>query len=461
LANTEIIKQPPLVTHSLTSHSKCTDACIHLEKIIDVEKFSSKERLLRITARVLRFVKRARKQRGPFATELRAEELREAEKLWVQSIQNDSFAEELSCLKSGQSNKLVKQLRLFLDRDRIIRCEGRISNSNLSDSAKSPILMPTKHRFTEFIIRECHEMVCHDGIRETLNGVRKRFWVPRGREAVKRIVRRCITCKKIEGEPFTTPMEPQVPRGRVSDDPPFTNCGIDFAGPIYVTADSGTRKSYICPFTCQSTRAIHLELVTDLSTESFLQAFRRFASRRGLPALLLTDNAKTFKSASKEVQRILRSPEVQRALANKGVAWEYITEKAPGHGGFWERMVESVKRCLKKILGRTSLNFEALRTILVEVETTINNRPLTYVYDDDEGVSYPLTPSDFIYGRRISLLPNQRHFDMISTCQSLTKKAKHHKRLLGNFTKRWRNEYQPPKSFVSASCSVTRDNSHW
>ena len=113
-------------------------------------------------------------------------------------------------------------------------------------------------------------------------------------------------------------MEPQLPRGRVSDDPPFTNSGIDFAGPIYVTADSGTRKAYICLFTCQITRAIHLELVTDLSIESFLQAFRRFASRRrGLPALLLTDDAKTFKSASKKVHRILRSAEVQRALANK------------------------------------------------------------------------------------------------------------------------------------------------
>ena len=122
LANTEIIKQPPLVTHSLTSHSKCTDACIHLEKIIDVEKFSSKESVLRVTARVRRFVKRARKQRGPFATELRTEEISEAEKLCVQSIRNDSFAEELSCLKSGQSNKLVRQLRLFLDQDRIITC---------------------------------------------------------------------------------------------------------------------------------------------------------------------------------------------------------------------------------------------------------------------------------------------------------------------------------------------------
>ena len=192
----------------------------------------------------------------------------------------------------------------------------------------------------------------------------------------------------------------------MSDDPPFTNSGIDFAGPLYATSLTGARKSYIVLFTCQSSRAVHLELVTDLSVESFLQAFRRFASRRGFPALLMTDKAKTFKSASHDIQRIKRSPEVQGFLANKGISWQYITERAPWHGGCWECMVKSTKCCLKKVLGRTSLNFEALRTILVEVETTINNRPLTYMYDDTEGVSYPLTPSDLIYGRKIAVTPN-------------------------------------------------------
>ena len=103
--------------------------------------------------------------------------------------------------------------------------------------------------------------------------------------------------------------------------------------------------------------------------------------------------------------------------------------------------VKAAEQCLKKVLGRTSLNFEELRTILVEVETTINNRPLTYMYNDSEGVSYPLTPSDLIYGRKIAVTPNQRQFQVVSTNQSLTKKAKHQKLLLNHFTKRWRNEY--------------------
>ena len=132
------------------------------------------------------------------------------------------------------------------------------------------------------------------------------------------------------------------------------------------------------------------------------QAFRRFAARRGLPAQLISNNTKTFKSDAKEVKSIGRSPKVQRLLANKGIVWHFIVEKVPWHGGFWERMIQSVKCCLRKSLGRTSMNFESLRTLLIETEATINNQPLTYTYDDEEGVLYLLTPSHLIYGRRIA-----------------------------------------------------------
>jgi len=125
-----------------------------------------------------------------------------------------------------------------------------------------------------------------------------------------------------------------LPPSQVSDEPPFSNTGIDFAGPLY-TSDNGS-KVYICLFTCASTRAVHLELLNSLSVPAFLQAFRRFAARRGLATRLISDNAKTFKSAAKEVKSIGHSPEVQHFLANKGIVWDFIVEKAPWHGGFWE-----------------------------------------------------------------------------------------------------------------------------
>ena len=101
---------------------------------------------------------------------------------------------------------------------------------------------------------------------------------------------------------------------------------------------------------------------------------------------MLTDNAKTFKSVSVDVNKISRSSEVKQYLAKRQVDWQFIMERAPWLGGFWERLVRSVKRCLKKSVGRSLLTFEELRTLVVEIEATLNNRPLTYIYDDEEGL---------------------------------------------------------------------------
>ena len=217
--------------------------------------------------------------------------------------------------------------------------------------------------------------------------------------------------------------------------------GVDFAGPLYVQSPRESCKVYICLFTCGSTRAIHLELTEDLTATSFLLAFRRFTSRRGLPSKMMLDNAKTFKAASKEITKIKRSPQVKQYLINRKVDWEFIVEKAPWWGGFWERLVRSVKNCIRKMVGRSTLNFEELRTLLIEVEATLNNRPLAYLYDDENGVSYPLTPASLIYGRRISQTVNETHMDVVSTNRTLTRRAKHHFKLLDQFIRQWSKEY--------------------
>ncbi len=171
---------------------------------------------------------------------------------------------------------------------------------------------------------------------------------------------------------------------------------------------------------------MHLELTQSLDVSSFLRAFRRFASRRGLPLLLLSDNAKTFKGACKEICKLKRAPEVCNYLSNNRITWRFITERAPWWGGFWERLVRSAKRPLKKIIGRSSLT----NTILTEVEALINLRPITYVYDDDESISYPLCPSHLIYGRRITPMPTSEHHEVVSTYHSLTKRSRHQRKLL-------------------------------
>ena len=173
LAFTELLKHPPVITHSLAGLTSNNDSSVHLEKIIDCQIFNTKTKLLRVTATVLRFTRIVRrKEPRRKTTELRAAELKEAEQFWIESVQSHPFPTETRQLINGGANQKVKQLGLFLDEDNIIGCEGRMSNSTLPEAAKQPILLPSRHRFTELVIREKHEIVHQDGIKETLNCVR-------------------------------------------------------------------------------------------------------------------------------------------------------------------------------------------------------------------------------------------------------------------------------------------------
>ena len=250
-------------------------------------------------------------------------------------------------------------------------------------------------------------------------------------------------CRKLEGLAYKSQPTPDLPRIRVSEEPPFTHTCVDFAGPLYPTTKTNgvVIKAFVCLFTCASTRAVHLELTRELSTSLFLQTFRRFVSRRGMPATLISDNAKTFQAASKQIRTIVRSEEVQSYITNNRIEWKFIIEKAPWWGGFWERLIQSVKKILRKIVGRSSLNYDELTTILTEIECIINSRPITYVYDDQESISYPLTPSHLINGRRITNMPNNQFFEVVSTYDSLTRRLRHHRNLLRQFANQWKTEY--------------------
>ena len=392
---TEIIKQPPKVTHILTSNTSNTEAP-DIGMVIDCERFGSKLRLLRVTAYVMRFICQLKRRiqadqsgdetRKP--DELSAHEILEAEKIWIRQIQGISFKEELKFLTSKRKTlppPNVSQFGLYIETDGLMKCRGRVDNASIPETGKRPILLPAKHHFTDLVVQGIHRDVKHSGINHTFSTLRERFWVLRGRETAKRNLRKCVICRRYEGKPYNAQPIPALPRIRVDDAPPFVNTGLDFLGPLYVAEGNkamveSTSKVYVCLYTYASTRAIHLELTHRLSVQAFLLSFRRFVSRQGVPANLISDNASTFKSASKEVKGICRSEEIQKYLANRGVTWQFIVEKAPWLGGFWERLVRSVKRVLKRIVGRSTLNYDELHTLLLEIESIINSRPITYLY---------------------------------------------------------------------------------
>ena len=157
----------------------------------------------------------------------------------------------------------------------ILRCQGRLKNSDLEFDNRYPIILPKDHRLTELIAPKCHEEVHHSGVRATLCRLQTKYWVVRGRHIVKRIVSKCVTCKWLEGKSYGRASQADLPEFRVRQAAPFSQVGIDFAGPLFVKQDQGgncSSKVYIALSLCCVTRAIHLKLVCNLLAENFYAA---------------------------------------------------------------------------------------------------------------------------------------------------------------------------------------------
>ena len=403
---------------------------------IDSRRFSSFRRLVKVTALVLRAVEKFKVKGAGQTKPLSSKDLSDAERLWIKEVQKSVFRE----------TSLKLQLNLFLDEKGLWRCGGRLGNADLPYSTKYPILLPRDHPVTPLIVSDAHRRVLHNGLRDTLTEVRTRFWIVKGRSLVRRIIHRCVTCRRFEGKPFPAPPPPPLPVSRVKEDPPFTFTGVDFAGPILIRAQGKAEKTWICLFTCFTTRAVHLDIVQDMSTESFIRCLKRFAARRGLPRKFISDNGKTFKAASRFLKSVFKDDTVRDFLSEKGCDWTFNVPKAPWWGGAFERMVQSTKRCLRKMVGQASLTHDELLTAVTEIESIINSRPLSYVSAGD--TEEPLTPSHLLIGRRVLNLPdNLSHMcdpgdgDYEINSTQLTRRMRHLSNILNHFWKRWRTEY--------------------
>ena len=369
---------------------------------------------------------------------------------WVQQSQQEAYSSIIKNITSHSSTlkkmPLVRQLRLYLDSNGLIRCGGRIHNAPLSESAKFPILLPPKHALTSLIIYSVHIQMFHAGTNTTLTAIRQQFWIPTARQRIKSLLRNCTICRRHGGKPYSTPDPPPLPEIRTRETVPFTVTGIDFTGALYVRQDYTETKVYICLFTCATSRAIHLEVVTDLTVETFLLAFRRFTSRRSLPKVVVSDNASTYLAAAEELQQLLRSDGLTEVLGRRGVVWRFIPRRAPWYGGWWERLIGLTKMSLKKVLGRSRVTLTVLQTLVVEVETILNDRPLTHVSPDLNDPE-PLTPAHLLHGHRIVSLPYEEVEEQeledptFGNFTDVNKQAQLQSFLLGQFRSRWRHEY--------------------
>ena len=317
---------------------------------------------------------------------------------------------EFSALQLSTKNcrlPLIQQLKLFNDKHSIIRCGGRIHNAQVDTETKFPSLLPKKHPLTTLIVHHIHKTNLHTGVNATVTSLRQKYWIPSARQVVKSILRRCVTCRRVIGKPYSRPEPPPLPSVRTRQCRPF-----EVTGALHIKTPDGSGKVYVCLFTCSVTKAIHLEIVNDLSVEKFLQALRRFAARKSLPRTMLSDNASTYEAAAVELARLINSDRMGESLCTLGIQWLLIPKSSLVRG-FWERLVGLTKTILQKVLGKALVTLPVLQTVIGETEAVLNDRPLTYVSADLKDPE-PLTPSHPFCGRCKTSLPHMIMDDEIS-----------------------------------------------
>ena len=351
------------------------------------ERWSSFDKTVRIVAYVLRCISNLKVQKSMRLTggDFNQTELDSAVKTVFSCVQKIAYPVELAALEKNKKiprTSSILQLSPFLD-DGLLRVNTRLKFSELAYEEKYPLLLPCCH-VTLLLVRQHHRNFGHPGVSTLMSMIRGKYWIVCLRRLAKRVKRECVpNCKRLDAKPCGQPIPP-LPRLRVTRAPVFTVIGIDFAGPVYAR-EHPDRKLYILLFTCAVVRAVHLELTDSLSLPDFMLALRRFVARRGLPSAIFSDNAKTFIAASDRLRAAL-GPNCPKFIR--------INPISPWWGGWWERLVGSVKVGLKKSVGKASLSRKELETTLIEAEACINSRPLTTVGDSTDSLT-PLTPSHF------------------------------------------------------------------
>lgn len=406
-----------------------------------IPRFSSYSRMLRVAAYCFKWLPSSKN--GP-------NKLDEMEMRLIKIVQSESF-DEIKSIRAQKAIGLkssIRNLDPFLDRDGILRVGGRLQQSSFSESEKFPIILPSKHHFTTILIRHEHLLLKHGGLALVLQKIRQRFWIVNAKVTVNTIIHRCVVCFRYKKKLATQKMG-SIPSYRLKPAIPFTYTGVDYAG--YFNIKSSSRKNapyikgYISLFICLTTRAIHLELVSDLSAEQFLKAFKRFVSRRGIPSEMYSDNGTNFVKAAKDLddmfsQSFLRAHEANTSFAAwlqaNRIKWSNIPPHAPHFGG-WESGVKLVKFHLKRVLGEIRLTFEDFNTLIIEIEAIVNSRPLWSIptkADEFEA----LTPGHFLVFKALNALPEP---DLSHLACNRLNQYQYLCRLTSDFWKLWSKEY--------------------
>lgn len=436
-----------------------------------LEKFETLDKVLRITAFCLRWRQPAKTQRVvyqrygwtrqgarvpfpfPDIRPITASEMKQALHCWIFLVQQEVFGDllpliEEKMLAQTSAKKLPKSSKVHLPaleklnpqfHDKLLVVGSRVDLS----LAQPQTILPKNHILTEKIIMKYHVLFSHAGPEWLLGYLREAYWILSGRRMVQKTINRCRRCHNLRLNPFQPIMAP-LPMERVQPGRCFRFVGVDFTGPFYVLDGDNKVKTYLLLATCLVSRAVHLELVPNMTTEHFMLALRRMAARKGLPQILFSDNARTFKRGQRELEALLTETNVSLSekLAKYSIEWKYVAEYASWAAGAWERLNRSIKEPLRTVMGRLLVSYVELETYIADIELLLNNRPLTTVTGDHRDLS-PLTPAHLVYGRPLVTFPMD-FSDLPSelpTSTDLVSRWKSRNFRVAHFWRRWRRGY--------------------
>lgn len=434
---------------SVVAKTSVKEECIAINKIPLMEKISSLNKIVRITGYVFRaielFKQKSKREKTTLGL-LSQEELIKANTYWVKYTQAKTYADEIEHLKTNnrveKTSELVR-LSPLLDSNSVLRARGRLANTSLAYDEKHPIIIPARSTMAKLLLQEAHQETLHGGIQLILHYVRTRYWIIGARRAATSLVKSCIRCIRY-AQSDQKQLMGDLPKERVTASRPFAHCGVDYFGPIKVKRFDGRCRSidtgYAAVFICLTTKMVHIECVSDLTTERFLWALARLASFYQMPKVMFSDNAKTFIGAKNElcdISKSWKSSEMECFLTSKGIQWKFITPRAPNQGGIWEAAVKSAKHHMKRMLLNHSLTFERYQTLFAKISAVLNSRPLVPLTDNPNELNY-LTPSHAVIGERV-IQPLSS--DLSEIPSNRVKQQKILDKIHQDFWKVWRKEY--------------------
>ncbi|XP_055850540.1 uncharacterized protein LOC129915103 [Episyrphus balteatus] len=423
---------------------------LNINPIID--KYSTLKRLVRSVAiwRRYFYILLHKDSRKSLVTHpLQSDELISTQNQIIKFVQKECFPEEISSLENKKSipkSSHIRSLNPFIASDGMLRVGGRLTNSTLSFNQQHPVILKNSHPFVKLLISDIHQSTLHGGQQIMMATIRNLYWITNVKRTIKSVIYHCVRCHRYNAK-VQEQLMGSLPAERVIASRPFTNTGVDYAGPIEIKMWKGKcnkfSKGYIAVFVCMSTKAIHIELVSDLSSVAFIAAFRRFVARRGSCANMFSDCGTNFKGANNEMRKDSKfissewSSEVSEALAAQNTKWHFNPPSSPHFGGLWEAGVKSIKFHLKRTIGCSKLTFEEHTTLLAQIEACLNSRPLCPMSSDPDDLSV-LTPGHFLIGAPLCTLPER---NLMEHNINALNKWKYLQRLKQEFWKQWSSSY--------------------